>query len=153
VTKKTGPPTVGQPFGITVELKNLGKSTARHVYIHRHLLFGKQYPSKLKVEPADVQKTSIVLEPGSPSQFTTAVSVKDTYQIESIYVPDDAFLPWDGTMPIIVFGRVTYEDAFGNLYCTPLGAAYLDPNSWSNLTDFPPSKISLSDLCPPGAVQ
>lgn len=153
VTKKVGPPTIGEPFRITVELKNVGKSTALQVYIHRHLLFGKQYPAELKVEPADVHKASQVLESQAPSIYTTALSVKDTYKIESIYVPPDAFLPWDGTTPIVVFGRVTYEDALGKLYCTPFGAAYLDPTSWSNLSDFSPSTISLFDLCPPGTVQ
>jgi hypothetical protein len=150
VTKDYGP-NMGHPFAVNIILKNVGKSAAYHVYIHRHVLFGKQYPL-LKVEPPDIKKTSIVMEPGSDPIVTSAVSVKDTYTVESTYIAPDAFLPWDGTNPIVVFGRITYEDSFGNVYCTPFGAGYLNGQTFATLSTFSPQDISVSDLCPSGTI-
>ena len=93
-------------------------------------------------------KSSVVMEAGY-ALGTSAVSVKDTYAVESTYVAPESYLPWDGTNPVVVFGRVTYEDAFGKLYCTPFAATYLNPQAWSNFAELSPGK-PISDLCPAG---
>ena len=153
VTEKATPPVVGHPFGVTITLKNVGKSTALHMYIHRHVLFGKQY-ALIKAEPPDTARPNQSLDANSDPVYTTALSVVDTYAAESTYFPPSSILPWDGTLPIVVFGRVTYEDASGKtLYCTPFGGAWLNNETWSNLSDFPPTKLSLDDLCPPGSIR
>ena len=143
---------VGHPFAVNISLQNVGKSTAYHVYIHRHVVYGKQY-ALVKVEPPDTTKIDQAIAPDSPPVITTAVSVKDTYKVESLYVAPDSFLAWDGTKPIVVFGRITYEDDAGTVYCTPFGAVYLDDQTFSNLSDFTPQKISVGDLCPLGTVR
>jgi len=141
----------GHPFFVEIPYQNIGRSTAYHVYHHRHVLFGNQY-SRLKIEPPDTTRTNERLDPGVPV-VTDAVSVQDTYKVESMYVAPDSFRPWDGTNPIVVFGRITYEDSDGTLYCTPFGAAYLNDQTFSVLSDFPPQRISVSDLCPSGSIQ
>ena len=142
----------GRPFGVDVVLRNVGKSTAFHVYIHRHVLFGKQ-TSLVKIEPPDINKVSQVLDPDAPPMTTSAVSVTDTYKAESISIDPNSLLPWDGTQPVIVFGRVTYEDNYGTIYCTPFGAQYLNTQVFVNLSYLGPQKISVDDLCPPGTIQ
>jgi hypothetical protein len=59
-------------------------------------------------------------------------------------------LTWSGQNPIVVFGRITYVDSKGKKYCTPYGAAHYDGQTFSNLSEFPPTKIKLAELCPPG---
>ncbi|HEY2472220.1 MAG TPA: hypothetical protein VGI45_30815 [Terracidiphilus sp.] len=141
----------GHPFFVEIPYQNEGRSTAYHVYVHRHVLFGTQY-SRLKIEPPDTAETNDRLDPG-PQRVTDAVSVQDTYKVESLYVAPDSFLPWDGTTPIVVFGRITYRDKSGNLYCTPFGASYLNDQTFGILSDFPPQNISVADLCPRGSIQ
>lgn len=142
----------GHPFFVEIGYENKGASTALHVYTHRHVLFGDQY-KLLKIEGPDAEESADRLDPGVPPHVTDAVSVQDTYKVESIYVDPNSLRPWDGTMPIVVFGRITYEDKFGTRYCTPFGAAYLNAQTFSGLSAFPPQKISISDLCPAGTIQ
>jgi hypothetical protein len=140
----------GHPFFGEITFQNTGKSTAYHVYIHRHVVTGKNYPSQIKIEPSDVGKTDYRLDPGAPAQVTDAVSVEDTYRVESLYVDPHWFKNWDGITPIVVFGRFVFEDSFGTKYCTPFGATYLNSQTFSVLSSFPPSRISVSELCPAG---
>jgi hypothetical protein len=149
--KGNGEPEVGKPTGATILFKNVGKSTALNVIIHKHMLL-KDTLDQLGPEPPDQGKEGITLEAES-TQLTTAISMKHPMEHEPIYSPSN-YLVWDGTWPIVVFGRISYNDTFGALYCTPF-LAHRDSsgNLWVQDTTFTRADktvMKTSDLCPVG---
>jgi hypothetical protein len=68
------------------------------------------------IEPPDKHSDSILM--ANEPMWVTAVSVKNTWAIENINIPSKDFVAWDGKQEFIVFGRVTYDDRYGNKYCT-----------------------------------
>jgi hypothetical protein len=144
--------TIGEPIFVNIPYKNVGKSPAFNMVIHRHLLFGSQ-ATKFKIEPPDSDDTFAmgrVLEPTS-GEHVTAISVEDTFANESLNII--GVKNWDGSKPIDVFGRISYKDSFGTLYCTPYFYQYLPSGAWekisfSTLSDT--GTIAPADLCPTG---
>jgi hypothetical protein len=153
-THMLGPPVIGQPVAATVYFKNVGKSPAFNLIIHRHILVGQGNMIKLKIELPDQGKGGAVLAPGI-EKTTTVVSLKDTYSNESFRVMSNEVVNWDGSFPIMVFGRISYKDTFGNAYCTPIGAVYLPNHIWLDVNDITNDSTihNVSDFCPPGTMQ
>jgi hypothetical protein len=141
-------PTVGRPVFVNVMLKNIGKTSAIHAVIHRHLLFSSHL-AELKVEPPD-DAVGVVIDP-QQIIVVTAISFKDTYSHESIdYNPADA-VNWDGKETIIVFGRVSYKDSSGVIYCTPFLSALLQNGLWTYIGSIQESPVhEIKELCPVG---
>jgi hypothetical protein len=145
-------PIVGQPILVTVLYKNVGKSTALRLVAHRHIVFGKEVLN-ISVDPIDDDSDSSTALAQGQENSTSAVSVKDTFdrkvQTNANVDPSD-LVPWDGSQPIIVFGRITYRDTDGNLYCTPFLSRYISIN-WTviDYLSVPGTgiKILAKDLC------
>lgn len=142
---------VGQPFGVDVHFKNVGKTPALNVLIHRHVVFGEENVDQIRQEPIDTRKTGTALAQGNQGEVT-AVSLKDTLANESMEINPADIVSWDGRRPIVIFGRITYEDTAGNRYCTPYLQDYLATGTFA-LTDFITNQkthhtISVTGLCP-----
>jgi hypothetical protein len=146
-TRKSTPPVIGKPLVVTISFRNTGKSQAINTLIHRHLLFGSHL-NDFRIEPADTNRVGNTVDPGAKPQFTQAVSVRDTFQSESFrYDPKD-IIDWDGSKPIIVFGRISYEDTFGNVYCLPYAVSPLESGSWLDIDNW--GGHGIRELCPIG---
>ncbi len=144
-THKSSPPVIGKPLVVTISFRNTGKSRAINTIPHRHILFGSHL-NDFKIEPADSNRVGNTIDPGAKPIFTTAISVRDTFQNESFRVDPNDIINWDGSKPIIVFGRVSYEDIVGNFYCLPYAVSRLQDGSWLDLNNW--AGRSVSDLCP-----
>lgn len=146
----------GKPLAVHIDFKNVGKSIAVNEVTHRHILFGADI-NKMKVEPVDdVSKLTDIISPGVP-HHTDAITVKDTYRNESTDLNPDDLLDWDGTYPVVVFGRFYYEDTSGTRYCLPYayvryGASgvWEEAGQWTDRSVDPPIKKSTNALCPIG---
>jgi hypothetical protein len=142
-------PIIGKPLAITVGFVNVGKSVAANLVVHRHVLFGT-HTIEAKVEPVDEDHIDSTLDPGK-GNHTTAISIKDTYSNESAIIDRNEVVNWDGSWPIIVFGRITYEDSFGNKYCTPYFSEFLQTGDWLVGSGVRGTSIQkATDLCPLG---
>ena len=146
------PPMVGKPVRINVVLKNVGKGQAQNVFILRHLLFRPQ-ESQFRVDPANIDdgKLGRVIDIGD-SVTTTATSVRDTYAVGESYEINPAdIVPWDGT-EIVLFGRVAYEDRFGNKYCYPFMMQKANGSMWAAMMGMhienPDHIVYWNELCP-----
>lgn len=142
-------PTVGEPLDATISFQNIGKSAALNTIAHRHILFGKQ-TRDLKSEPIDGNKNGPDIDPGA-GDHTRVVSVKDTYAAESYSIDPAQVIKWDGSQPIVVFGRFTYEDRFGNKYCAPFLERYITSGDWLVVQTVDlPHLHRRTELCPEG---
>jgi hypothetical protein len=140
-------PVIGKPLAITIYFKNIGKSQALNLITHRHLLFGAK-ASEIRVEPPDINSSNGgMLESGIQS-ITTAVSVKDTFSVESITVNPSEIVNWDGSEPILVFGRISYIDSSGNFYCRPYVERLLQNGNWLIVEST--GGRNIRTLCPKG---
>jgi hypothetical protein len=139
-------PHIGEPLFVDVKIKNFGRSPALNIVSHRHLLFGPK--AHYKIEHVTDPQTGTILESGD-TQAVTAVSVKDTYSVESIQVDPSEFVAWDGSEPIVVFGRIIYEDSFGNRYCTPYAWQYLPEGMMWEILPMT-GRLEVVQLCPEG---
>jgi hypothetical protein len=79
--------------------------------------------------------------------------VTDTYSIETTTVNPSDIVNWDGSQPIIVFGRFSYYNTLGAIYCTPYAIEFGPkiknwPMNWGTITKV--DHIKLGDLCPEG---
>jgi len=115
-------PRIGEPMFVNISIKNFGKSPALNLVTHRHLLFGPT--ARFKGEPASDPQSGVTLQAGD-TQNTTAASLKDTYANETAMLSLPEIVTWGGSEPIVVFGRISYEDSFGHKYCTPYARKYL----------------------------
>ena len=83
----------------------------------------------------------------------TAVSVKDTFAIETAEISATDITNWDGS-EIIVFGGISYEDTFGSPYCTPYLTARLSGGGRVDLSELTGPSVPIShnvaELCPVG---
>jgi hypothetical protein len=146
-TAKLNPFIKGKPIWVNIVFKNLGKSPAFNVTPHAHMLFISNV-TQFRIEPPDTEKGSGIVDVGQEKN-TTAISRKDPFN-ESILIAPSEYANWDGTQ-VIVFGRISYDDRFGNSYCTPYLAVSLGENGRNG--PWYTSKIlgrSASDLCPAG---
>lgn len=109
---------VGKPLEVNVRFKNVGRTSATMLHIHNHLLFGTNGIAQLRSEADGEDPPGNILGPDSEGTVT-AVSLVDTYSRETIALDTTQVVSWDGTKPIIVFGRFVYKDSNGKLYCTP----------------------------------
>lgn len=154
-TGKEGIPVVGRPIQVNAIVKNVGKTPAINTRIHRHVVTGHANARLVRAEPIDDTKEGDTLPQGDIIGIT-AVTLTDTFAVESVDVNASDIVPWDGVDPIIMFGRITYEDRFGAKYCTPFIERYLHDNVWERVPTFtskqplPPYTVKVSDLCPPG---
>src|SRR5579863_5776223 len=143
---------IGKPIMVNVVFKNIGKTPAVDVFAHRHLLFGKD-ANRFRIEAPDAERGGNTLDPGT-ERVVTAASFVDTYRVESAKVNPDDFVKWDGSEPIIVFGRVTYYSTTGILYCTPYAVTFTWtkvghwPMNWGPITRIDHTKTA--DFCPTG---
>jgi hypothetical protein len=141
---------VGKPLVVNITYKNIGKTTAINLISHRHILFGKGL-EHFKVEPADEPIQGGSIDAGE-ERTITAVSMTDTYRQETIVIDLADVVNWDGSEPVIVFGRISYTDTDGVLYCTPYGARRI-PGNWLLLSTVMINNITtapVSVLCPKG---
>jgi hypothetical protein len=140
---------IGEPLDVTVFFKNIGKSIALDTIVHRHLLFGEQVKN-IRSEPADDNKSGLAIDPGT-EDHTSIVSQQDTFANESFAVNPTRLVNWDGIQPVIVFGRFTYEDLFGNKYCTPILERLLPNGEWLVVQEIGvPNLHKREELCPEG---
>jgi len=86
----------------------------------------------------------MTLDPGQDGDVT-AISIKDTYSRETPLFEPSQVINWDGSNPIFVFGRITYQDTAGQKYCTPFLMHYL-PGNWAYTLKL--HDLSVGDLCP-----
>jgi hypothetical protein len=136
-------PIVGYPIYVNISFKNVGKSAAYNLAFHRHLLFGTQM-NQFRMEPPDSEErlaSGPTLE-ATESQTMTAVSAEDTFLNEDFF--QTGYKAWDGSWPIRIFGRISYKDAFGTLYCLPYMFNLLQSGNWAILTP------KNGKLCPVG---
>lgn len=149
---KTGKPTspkVGKPVIVIISFKNVGKSPALHFISHRHLLFGSNI-SQFRIEPPDDKTKAGSILDSTHEGHMVAFSVKDTFNAESILISPSDIINWDGSA-IVVFGRFSYEDTFGNLYCTPYMASKLSTGEWVNMSELAEGRLhNVTELCPVG---
>jgi hypothetical protein len=158
IDPKTGheiTPVAGQPLFVEIHFVNAGKTPALNFVIHRHIVFGlSDIERHFQSEPTtDMSKrTGGIVAQGPEGSSTTAVSLKDTFANETADVSISEIVNWDGSQPIVVFGRMTYEDAFGRVYCTPYANRWLGPSTWENVLvlriDKPFFVRRVIDLCP-----
>jgi len=113
------PPVEGHPIQFDFEVRNIGKGPAINLQHHQHLVFGEE-TLRIHADPTDPQRPTEKMLPqlNSPGFVIPTLSVKDTYRQNFDDVKETDRTKWDGSM-IAVFGRVTYDDRFGNHYCTP----------------------------------
>lgn len=153
-TKKISAPVKGKPLLVNLYISNVGKSPALNVMTHRHLVFGEYIFKQLKINPPDIGRSHQIIAQGQEGIVVTAVSIKDTFANETSDISTSEVLQWDGTSPIIVFGRITYEDNFGELYCTPFLSRYLYPEMWARESTAAVTARNFTfvttDLCPAG---
>lgn len=152
-TKKPSAPTIGKPLIVNLVIENVGKSSALNVIAHRHLIHGIVSMDQFKIEPADTKPSGDATAQGK-AFLTTAVSMKDTFANEGVDILRSEVTNWDGIGTIVVFGRVTYEDAYKIPYCTPFAVRYIGPISWQNIMYLEGTRGAksrmLTDLCPSG---
>jgi hypothetical protein len=126
------PPTIGKAVGANIEIHNVGKSPAFNLFTHYHFLFGSDV-MKIRADAQDTIKSEGILPQGGPGIFVTALSVKNTYTVDTNKLNPSELVEWDGAQPIVVFGRVTYNDTFGNSYCTPCVHMWLHDHVWADV--------------------
>jgi hypothetical protein len=145
-TGKEAEPIKEKPVAVNLKIVNIGKSVALNVITHRHIAFGS---SVGKIAPEPVEDKAVSYEAIGPNipTMTTAISLKDTFANEGLEFNPADVIVWDGSDPIIVFGRSTYSDSFGNAYCTPFMFRHITGN-WAILSGF--GKHAVTDLCPAG---
>jgi hypothetical protein len=134
---------IGKPLMVNVLFKNIGKRKAINPVIHYHIVFGKNI-NQIKVEASDKGRYGSDLDSGKEGTVT-AISLTDPYTRESVGMNPADLLNWDGSQPIVLFGRVSYKDDAGKVYCTPLLMHRL-PENWANVSQF--NGVSENDLCP-----
>ena len=143
--------TIGKPIQVNVVFTNVGKSIAYDVKIHCHLLFGQQM-NLLKAESLDVDK-GMHGSPIPPDGFEvcTPTSMIDPYSRESAFLDANKIIPWDGSVPVVVFGRAIYRDHSKHVYCVPFIQERI-PSTWANLYSYTPSSgiVTVDSLCPIG---
>jgi hypothetical protein len=144
------PPVADRPVVAKALFSNVGKSTAYNVLIHRHILLARQISSSFKIEPADVEEKGRTVTVGE-QDFTEAITAKDTFSLESGYIPNDQPMPWDGSERIVTFGRITYQDSVGTQYCTYWATMLLQ--SGASLAIGSIAGRDVSELCPPGTIE
>jgi hypothetical protein len=115
-------PIVGKPLEINLVFKNIGKSNALNVAPSRFVFTGPNADKEMMVPREPYYGGQVV--PSQVERLTTAKLVKDERNYGTSALGQDP-LPWDGSLPIIVFGNVYYRDAFGGTYCTVFGWRYL----------------------------
>jgi hypothetical protein len=136
---------VGEPMAVNVEFKNIGKTTAYHFIAHYHLLFGKDV-NRIKSEPMDQSRGGTTIDAGAEATVSP-ISVRNTYTRESPSVKIADIINWDGSDPVIVFGRLAYTDEAGVLYCRPFIYEYI-PGNWMVLAN--EGDVTVEELCPSG---
>jgi hypothetical protein len=149
-------PTVGMPLAASIYFQNTGGSTAFHLRVHRHILMQSQL-GQLRIEPPDDPETEGDTLDKGQIYFVTAPTVRDTYAQESTTVDASSVVSWDGTFPVYIFGRVSYQDGNGTQYCLPFFYHWLNAGGWADATEWtvkwpglPTHLYKLSDLCPSG---
>jgi len=135
---------VGKGIHVNVEFKNVGKTVAVNMIPHYHLVFGKGVIDQIKTEPKDVGAQGASVDPGGEGSVT-AISLNDTFSRETVAFNSADVMPWDGSMPVIIFGRISYQDISGTFYCNPILVQYTDRGNWANLKYF--AGVSPSGLC------
>jgi hypothetical protein len=153
VENKAAEPVKGKPIYVNIRFHNTGKTPALDTVIHRHMLWGYEAISHMKAEPLAVAMPGKAIEQGGHS-LTEVVSTRNTFANETLEVDASDIVPWDGAMPIVVFGRVTYHDRTGKQYCTPYAVHYIPGGSWSDIpavTNNGKIMFRLTDLCPSGS--
>lgn len=144
-------PVVGKPVLVNIIFKNVGKSPALNLLIHRHLLFDSHIGS-FRTEPIDKGTSGTALD-FEQTASVTAVSIRDTFANESPEIAESEIINWDNSR-IFVFGRASYRDSFGNSYCTPYMTTFLGHGSWATISGLDSKKLPHSyktaDLCPVG---
>jgi hypothetical protein len=134
----------------SVTFNNVGKSQALNTIIHCHLLFGDKI-SNYKIEHADTGRIGATVVQLQDNQFATAVSIQDTYTREGVGLDPSAVIKWDGSMPIVLFGRISYQDIYGTIYCLPYSVIYIPSGSsgtWGESSAV--NGIPTQKLCPTG---
>ncbi|MEP7362307.1 MAG: hypothetical protein ABI972_03560, partial [Acidobacteriota bacterium] len=112
-------PVKGKPIYIGVDTVNSGLSAARQVQGHFHVRYGRDARKgigKGGVFPGD-----------SKSAFTIAANREKGFTAVSVVNEDDYLSqprPWDGSLPIVVWGVIRYRDRFAKSYKTNFCSEY-----------------------------
>jgi hypothetical protein len=148
------PPTIGKTFGVNIKINNTGKSPAYHYNVHAHLLWGEDV-EKIRTDGVDQEQAQAMLPPGGPGIFVTAITAKDTYHFDPGRYTSDEVTTWNGDQPLIVFGRVTYDDTLGGHYCTQFTHLWLHDQVWANTVESvlkntkTSALLHIPNMCPP----
>jgi len=152
VDAKTGNPIprpiLGAPVTVNIYYQNVGHSPAIGVRPRYHMLFVSEI-RKLRSDPPDkIDFSSSVIPPNIKDRFVTIISLKDTYAREDISVNPADVTGWDGTQ-IVIFGRFSYADQFGTVYCLPYMKDLLETGNWADSIEVrKPFRFATSQLCP-----
>jgi hypothetical protein len=142
-TKQPIQPIIGKPIVVDIRYKNIGKSVALNVLAYRHLLFGPQ-PGDIRADAIQADSARAVTLDPSAKNLTSAVSIKDSFTNQSIVVDPSELVMWDGS-EIVLFGRISYQDIFGNSYCTPFAMRRI-PGGWNYLNQSITKKLCPAEL-------
>jgi hypothetical protein len=135
---------IGRPLEVNIAFKNIGKTVALNFVPHYHLLFGKE-PNQIRIEESDKGKQGDTVDSGA-ERVVTAVSLANPYLRTDAHVNPADIVKWDGSEPITVFGRFSYEDTSGTRYCNPFIVQHVPPSNWGHVSKI--ANLSPRDLCP-----
>lgn len=115
----------GKPIFMNIDLTNVGVTPALNVGNFVYVKFSEVNDSDFNViknrfKQPDVGKSGVITQ--SSPLFVTAVSSKPKSP------GNREPIPWNGTDPIFVYGRIEYRDVFGDAHATDFCWHYLLPN-------------------------
>jgi hypothetical protein len=138
-------PSAGEGFAVQVVFRNAGQTPALKVTFHCHVVCDV---TKIKPEPLDEQDTKSQPIPQGGWVTRNAVYAKDPSSEDRAALPSTIVYK-SGT--VYAFGRVTYYDTAGNLYCTPYMKTLIAPGEWAFVPGIRnqsgQTTVRLSDLC------
>jgi hypothetical protein len=137
---------VGDPLAVDITFKNTGSEQAVNFIPRYHIVFGSAV-SQIHADPSDKGSQGSPVDAGQEATVTP-VSLIDAYSRPDAHLDPATVLSWNGSQPIILFGRFYYEDSDGESYCDPFMYQYVPPNNWGRMgkTD---SGFKEKELCPP----
>lgn len=144
----------------SISYKNAGGSPAQNMTFHRHIVFDSSNSDSgipdffvdtvtRKEAESNPKRMGQSLNVGEARE-TTAFAMLNSSDEPDFFINPGAEREWDGKSPIIIFGRISYQDRFGNRYCTPI---FMDkyPGADVNFLDKVKSNgrfYMADDLCP-----
>jgi hypothetical protein len=138
---------VGDPLAVNIAFKNTGSEQAVNFVPRYHIVFGSDI-TKIHADSPDKGIQASPVDGGGQEFVITPVSLSDPYSRPNAFLDPATVSSWDGSQPIILFGRFHYEDSKGVAYCDPFMFQYIAPNNWGRLSTTQYG-FREKELCPP----